>query len=112
MKEKRLRRELIGTVISDKMQKTVVVETKSHVSHPKYRKVMVRRAKFKAHDEKEIAGVGDVIRIRESKPLSRTKRWRVVQVISQAKVHEEVERVRPGKQSVKASKKVRAGASV
>jgi len=87
--ERGLRREMVGKVISDKMQKTVVVETRKHVTHPKYHKVMVRRAKFAAHDEKGIAHLGDTVRLRESRPLSKTKRWVVLEVIEKAKMRPE-----------------------
>ncbi len=89
MKERGTRREMVGTVVSDKMQKTVVVETRRHVPHPQYRKVMLRRGKFVAHDEKETASMGDVVRIRESRPLSRTKRWTVIAIVRQSKIREE-----------------------
>ncbi|MCB1198050.1 MAG: 30S ribosomal protein S17 [Bdellovibrionota bacterium] len=83
---KRLRKVLIGTVISDKMDKTVVVRADRRMRHPQYEKVIVRSKKFKAHDEKNECGIGDTIKIRQSRPLSKTKRWVVVETIEKAKI--------------------------
>ena len=80
--ERRTRR---GIVVSDKMQKTVVVELKDRVKHPLYGKVITRTTKAKAHDEHEEAGIGDLVLIMETRPLSATKRWRVVEVLEKAK---------------------------
>jgi small subunit ribosomal protein S17 len=74
-----------GYVVSDKMQKTVVVEVEDRVKHPLYGKVLRRTSKVKAHDEQETAGVGDLVLIMETRPLSATKRWRVVEVLEKAK---------------------------
>jgi small subunit ribosomal protein S17 len=74
-----------GYVVSDKMQKTVVVEVEDRVKHALYGKVMRRTSKVKAHDESEVAGVGDLVLIMETRPLSATKRWRVVEVLEKAK---------------------------
>jgi small subunit ribosomal protein S17 len=74
-----------GYVVSDKMQKTVVVEVEDRVKHPLYGKVLRRSSKVKAHDEGEIAGVGDLVLITETRPLSATKRWRVVEILERAK---------------------------
>ena len=74
-----------GYVVSDKMQKTVVVEVEDRVKHPLYGKVMRRSSKVKAHDEAEVAGVGDLVLITETRPLSATKRWRVVEILERAK---------------------------
>ncbi|MDR2454335.1 MAG: 30S ribosomal protein S17 [Bifidobacteriaceae bacterium] len=74
-----------GVVVSDKMQKTVVVRLEDRVKHPLYGKVMTRNTKVKAHDEAETAGVGDLVLIMETRPLSATKRWRVVEIIEKAK---------------------------
>jgi len=74
-----------GYVVSDKMQKTVVVEVEDRVKHALYGKVLRRTSKVKAHDENEGAGVGDLVLIMETRPLSATKRWRVVEVIEKAK---------------------------
>jgi small subunit ribosomal protein S17 len=74
-----------GLVVSDKMQKTVVVEVEDRVKHPLYGKVMRRTSKLKAHDEQNSAGIGDRVLIMETRPLSATKRWRVVEIIERAK---------------------------
>ena len=79
------RKTVIGYVVSDKMQKTVVVEVEDRVKHALYGKVLRRTSKVKAHDENEGAGVGDLVLIMETRPLSATKRWRVVEVIEKAK---------------------------
>ena len=73
-----------GIVVSDKMQKTVVVQVEDRVKHPLYGKVMRRTSKLKAHDEKE-CGIGDRVLLMETRPLSATKRWRVVQIVEKAK---------------------------
>jgi small subunit ribosomal protein S17 len=85
------KRELVGEVISDKMEKTIVVEVARRVRHPRYQKVMMLYKKFYAHDEKSEAGVGDKVRIVESRPLSKLKRWRLVQVVEKATAIEKVE---------------------
>lgn len=74
-----------GIVVSDKMDKTVVVKIESRVKHPLYGKVMTKSEKLKAHDEANQAGVGDRVRVAETRPLSATKRWRVVEVLEKAK---------------------------
>ena len=74
-----------GYVVSDKMQKTVVVEVEDRVKHPLYGKVIRRTSKVKVHDEGGAAGVGDLVLIMETRPLSATKRWRVVEVLEKAK---------------------------
>jgi small subunit ribosomal protein S17 len=74
-----------GYVVSDKMQKTVVVEVEDRVKHSLYGKVMRRSSKVKAHDEAGVAGIGDLVLITETRPLSATKRWRVVEVLERAK---------------------------
>ena len=74
-----------GYVVSDKMQKTVVVEVEDRVKHPLYGKVIRRTSKVKAHDELGSAGVGDLVVIMETRPLSATKRWRLVEVLEKAK---------------------------
>jgi small subunit ribosomal protein S17 len=76
--------EKIGQVVSTKMLKTIVVETSRRVPHPVYKKIVKRRKKFYAHDEESTAHVGDVVRIVESRPLSRLKRWRLAEVIRRA----------------------------
>lgn len=78
------RKEFIGTVISDKMQKTVIVRTMRLSKHPKYGKIIKRFNKFKAHDEKNTAKIGDTVRITETRPLSKDKRFRVASVLKKA----------------------------
>ena len=74
-----------GYVVSDKMQKTVVVEVEDRVKHPLYGKVMRRTSKVKVHDEANAAGAGDLVMIMETRPLSATKRWRMVEILEKAK---------------------------
>ena len=74
-----------GLVISDKMDKTVVVEVEDRVKHPKYAKVIRRTKKYKAHDAENACGVGDRVRLMETRPLSATKRWRVAEILEKAK---------------------------
>ncbi len=76
-----IRKTLIGEVVSDKMDKTVVVRTVSRVPHPRFGKIVKHTAKFHAHDEKNEAKAGDKVRIAETRPLSKTKRWRLVEVL-------------------------------
>ncbi len=75
-------KERVGTVVSDKMQKTVVVAVENRSAHGKYGKTMVRTTKFKAHDEEDKCREGNRVRIRETRPLSRTKRWEVVEILT------------------------------
>src|SRR6266478_5909848 len=75
------RKERLGEVISNKMAKTIIVKVERRFAHPKYKKVMTGYKKFYAHDEKSEAKVGDRVRIEETRPLSKTKRWRLVQVV-------------------------------
>lgn len=84
-------RELVGEVVSDKMDKTIVVEVARRVRHPRYQKVMTTYKKFYAHDEKSEAGLGDKVRIVESRPLSKLKRWRLAGVLVKATMVEKVE---------------------
>ena len=74
-----------GYVVSDKMDKTIVVEVEDRVKHPLYGKVIRRTTKIKAHDEANTAGVGDLVIIHETRPLSATKRWRLVEIVEKAK---------------------------
>ncbi|WP_285725838.1 30S ribosomal protein S17 [Psychromicrobium xiongbiense] len=74
-----------GYVVSDKMQKTIVVEVEDRVKHALYGKVMRRTSKVKAHDEENTAGIGDLVLISETRPLSATKRWRLVEILEKAK---------------------------
>ena len=85
------RKEVVGEVISDKMEKTIVVEVARRVRHPKYKKVITKYKKFYAHDEKSEAGMGDRVRIIESRPLSKLKRWALVQVVEKSQQVEKVE---------------------
>ncbi len=83
--ERNLRKTRVGLVVSDKMDKTVVVAIQDHVKHPKYNKVIKRTIKLKAHDEENTCGIGDKIEITETRPLSKDKRWRVSGIIEKAK---------------------------
>ena len=83
--ERNLRKTRVGMVVSDKMDKTVVVAIQDNVKHPKYGKVIKRTVKFKAHDENNECAVGDKVSIMETRPLSKEKRWRVVEIIEKAK---------------------------
>ena len=85
MEERNLRKVRVGTVVSDKMNKTVVVAIEDNVKHPKYGKIIKRTLKVHAHDEERICGVGDRVEIMETRPLSKTKRWRIVEIIEKAK---------------------------
>lgn len=78
------KKELIGRVVSNKMDKTVVVLVERRLPHPLYKKVIIKRKKYKAHDENNECREGDVVRIRESRPLSKEKRWVVVEIIERA----------------------------
>jgi small subunit ribosomal protein S17 len=80
------RRVLLGTVVSDKMQKTVVVQVTRRYKHPRYRKYVQERLRYKAHDETNDARIGDRVRIIESRPLSKDKRWRLLEVVERAPV--------------------------
>lgn len=75
-------RTMIGKVVSDKMDKTIVVMIERTVKHPKYGKIMKRRTKLHAHDENQVCQIGNTVKIRESRPLSKTKSWVLVEVIS------------------------------
>jgi small subunit ribosomal protein S17 len=86
-----IRKEVVGEVVSDKMDKTIVVEVSRRVRHARYQKVLTKYKKFYAHDEKNEAGVGDTVRIIESRPLSKLKRWALVQVVEKARHLEKVE---------------------
>ena len=79
--ERNLRKTRVGTVVSDKMDKTVVVAVKDSVQHPLYKKILKRTVKFKAHDENNECGTGDRVKIMETRPLSKDKRWRVVEIL-------------------------------
>lgn len=83
--ERNLRKTRVGIVSSNKMDKTVVVSIKDKVQHPLYGKIINRTVKYKAHDESNACGVGDKVLIMETRPLSKDKRWRVVEIIEKAK---------------------------
>ena len=85
MSERNLRKTRTGMVVSDKMDKTVVVAVIDNVRHPLYKKIVKRTVKFKAHDEQNACGIGDTVMIMETRPISKDKRWRLVRVIEQAK---------------------------
>lgn len=85
MSERNLRKTRVGTVVSDKMDKTVVVAIQDNVRHPLYKKIIKRTVKFKAHDEQNACGIGDKVEIMETRPLSKDKRWRVTAIITKAK---------------------------
>lgn len=86
MSEQRgLRKTRVGVVISDKMDKTITVEIKTRVRHPLYGKIMNQTSKLKAHDENNECGIGDTVRVMETRPLSRQKRWRLIEIIEKAK---------------------------
>lgn len=83
--ERNLRKTRVGVVVSDKMDKTIVVSIKERVKHPLYQKTVNRTKKLKAHDEKNECGIGDTVMVSETRPLSKDKRWRVVQIVEKAK---------------------------
>ena len=85
MSERNLRKTRTGMVVSDKMDKTVVVAVIDNVRHPLYKKIVKRTVKFKAHDEQNACGIGDTVMIMETRPISKDKRWRVVEIIEKAK---------------------------
>ena len=85
MEERNLRKTRVGKIVSDKMDKTVVVAILDNVKHPLYGKVIKRTIRLKAHDEKNECNVGDTVSIMETRPLSKDKRWRVVSIIEKAK---------------------------
>ena len=85
MEERNLRKTRVGKVISDKMDKTIVVAIEDHVKHPLYKKIVKKTYKLKAHDENNECRPGDTVRVMETSPLSKDKRWRLVQIIERAK---------------------------
>ena len=82
--ERNLRKVMIGTVVSDKMDKTVVVAVETSVRHPIYKKTVKRTYKLKAHDEENSCKVGDTVKVMETRPLSKDKRWRLVEIVEKA----------------------------
>lgn len=85
MSERNLRKTRVGNVVSDKMDKTVVVAIADNVRHPLYKKIIKRTVKLKAHDEENQCGIGDRVMVMETRPLSKDKRWRVVEILEKAK---------------------------
>ena len=83
--ERNLRKTRVGRVVSNKMDKTIVVAIEDNVKHPLYNKIVKKTVKLKAHDEANVAGVGDRVSIMETRPLSKDKRWRLVEIIEKAK---------------------------
>ena len=83
--ERNLRKTRVGVVVSDKMDKTIVVAIKDNVQHPLYKKIIKKTVKLKAHDEKNECGIGDRVKVMETRPLSKDKRWRLVKVLEKAK---------------------------
>ena len=83
--ERNLRKTRTGKVVSDKMDKTIVVAVEDHVRHPLYKKIVKRTYKLKAHDENNECRIGDTVKVMETRPLSRDKRWRLVEIVEKAK---------------------------
>lgn len=85
MTERNLRKERVGVVVSNKMDKSILVSVESKVKHPMYGKFVKQSRKFMAHDEKQECGIGDTVRIMETRPLSKSKCWRLIEVLEKAK---------------------------
>ncbi len=85
MSERNLRKTRVGKVVSNKMDKTIVVAIEDNVRHPLYKKIIKRTIKFKAHDENNECNIGDKVEIMETRPLSKDKRWRLINIIEKAK---------------------------
>ena len=85
MEERNLRKEKVGKVVSNKMQKSITIAIDRKVKHPIYGKFMNKTTKLMAHDEKNEAGIGDLVKIMETRPLSKNKRWRLVEIVEKAK---------------------------
>ena len=85
MEERNLRKTRTGKVVSDKMDKTIVVAVEDHVKHPLYKKIVKRTYKLKAHDEQNECRVGDTVKVMETRPLSKDNRWRLVEIVEKAK---------------------------
>ena len=83
--ERNLRKTRVGKVVSDKMDKTIVVAVENHVKHPLYGKIVKRTYKLKSHDENNECGIGDTVKVMETRPLSKDKRWRLVSIIEKAR---------------------------
>ena len=85
MEERNLRKTRVGVVVSDKMDKSIVVAVRDNVRHPLYKKIVKKTYKLKAHDEKNDCRIGDTIKVMETRPLSKDKRWRLVEIVERAK---------------------------
>ena len=85
MEERNLRKTRVGKVVSDKMDKTIVVSVTDNVKHPLYNKIVKRTYKLKAHDENNECNIGDKVKVMETRPLSKDKRWRLVEIVEKAK---------------------------
>ena len=85
MEERNLRKTRVGKVVSDKMDKTITVAVENHVKHALYNKIVKRTYKLKAHDENNEAHIGDTVKVMETRPLSKDKRWRLVEIVEKAK---------------------------
>ena len=85
LSERNLRKTRVGMVVSDKMDKTIVVAIEDHVKHPLYGKIVKKTVKLKAHDENNECNIGDTVRVMETRPLSKDKRWRLVEIIEKAR---------------------------
>ena len=85
MEERNLRKTRVGKVVSNKMNKTIVVAIENHVKHPLYKKIVKKTYKLKAHDENNECNIGDTVKVMETRPLSKDKRWRLVDVMEKAK---------------------------
>ena len=85
MTDRNLRKTRTGIVTSDKMDKTIVVSVTNRVKHPLYKKIVKRTYKLKAHDEENVCGIGDKVKVMETRPLSKDKRWRLVEIVEKAK---------------------------
>ena len=83
--ERKLRKIRVGKVVSNKMDKTIVVAIEDHVRHPKYSKIIKRTVKIHAHDENNVCAIGDKVAVMETRPLSKTKRWRLVEIVEKVK---------------------------
>ena len=83
--ERNLRKTRVGKVVSNKMDKTIVVAIEDHVKHPLYKKIVKRTYKLKAHDEENTCNIGDTVKVMETRPLSKDKRWRLVRIVEKAK---------------------------
>ena len=85
MEERNLRKVRVGKVVSDKMDKTIVVAVEDHVKHPLYKKIVKRTYKLQAHDENNECNIGDTVKVMETRPLSKNKKWRLVEIMEKAK---------------------------